>query len=178
MKKVLFYFFMISICGCSCKEDPPAPVEPTLPPITQTGENTFGCYVNGELWLPKGNIQNPELNADYYNSCVMIYAVRTGQNPLTGFHLNFGKVFRDTSFVIHNYSDSISYQYFHFNRSYYAQTGPISDYHAIYINSGELNLLRLDTINRIMAGTFHFTAVDTLTGDSVMVDNGRFDLRF
>ena len=25
-----------------------------LPPITTTGENTFGCLVNGEVWLPAG----------------------------------------------------------------------------------------------------------------------------
>ena len=24
-----------------------------LPPITQTGANTFGCYVNGEIFLPR-----------------------------------------------------------------------------------------------------------------------------
>jgi hypothetical protein len=162
----------------SCHDDPPAPPpEPTLPPITQTGENTFGCYVNGELWLPEGGWQSPALNADYYNNFVYISAVDVGQNPHTGFHLDFGKVFRDTSFDIHNYLDSAAYQYFVYNVGYSAPT-VIFDYYPIALNSGEFNLLKLDTINRIIAGTFHFVAIDTLSGDSVRIEDGRFDLRY
>jgi len=26
-----------------------------LPPATQVGANTFGCLLNGKVWLPKGN---------------------------------------------------------------------------------------------------------------------------
>lgn len=33
---------------------PKEPTAPQLPPETQTGANTFGCYVNGQLWLPEG----------------------------------------------------------------------------------------------------------------------------
>jgi len=34
----------------SCEK--PAPPLTELPPITQTGANTFGCYVNGNLFVP------------------------------------------------------------------------------------------------------------------------------
>src|SRR5687768_7246469 len=45
--------FIIALFCCSlkCRKDkdkPPA----TLPPMTQEGKNTFGCKVNGEIWVP------------------------------------------------------------------------------------------------------------------------------
>jgi hypothetical protein len=179
MKKwTLPLLFGIAFSAASCSEDSPAPTPaPSLPPITQTGENTFGCYVNGELWLPKGNFQNPPLVCSYYNNFVQINADRVGQNPFTSIHLDFGKVFSDTTFTIHNYLDSAEYQYFLFYTSYYP-SGPITSYFPLSLNSGELNLLKLDTVNRIMSGTFFFTAIDTATGDSVNIQDGRFDLRF
>lgn len=179
MKRALLFCCIISLLGSwSCTEDPPAPdPEPRLPPITQTGENTFGCLVDGELWLPKGNIQNPALTASYYNNCVLISATRVGQNPHTYLHLDFGNVFSDTVFSIYNYSDTTGYQYFAYTEGYYSPT-VINDYFPIVVNSGELTLLKLDTINRIIAGTFEFQAVDVINGQSVSIEDGRFDLHY
>jgi hypothetical protein len=177
MKKcILPLLFGIAFSGTSCSEDPPAP-QPSLPPITQTGENTFGCYVNGELWLPKGNFQTPDKFASYYYNSLQINANRVGHNPFTAIRMNFGKVYSDTSFVIHNYTDSASYQYFNY-ASAYEPTGPIQFFDALFLNSGELHLTRFDTVNRIVSGTFFFTARDTVSGDSVNIQDGRFDLRF
>jgi hypothetical protein len=36
----------------SCSEDSNNP-EAQLPPITQTGENTFGCLIDGKLLIPR-----------------------------------------------------------------------------------------------------------------------------
>ncbi|NJO00912.1 MAG: hypothetical protein HC880_03770 [Bacteroidia bacterium] len=33
-----------------CKDDDPGP----LPPATQEGRNTFGCFLNGEPYVPNG----------------------------------------------------------------------------------------------------------------------------
>jgi hypothetical protein len=41
---------------------------------------------------------------------------------------------------------------------------------------GEVNLSRFDTLNRIVSGTFHFTAVHQPTGETVNVTDGRFDI--
>src|SRR5574337_793597 len=46
----LLFVLITSFQGCLLTQTP----KETLPPITQTGANTFGCYVNGKLWLPKG----------------------------------------------------------------------------------------------------------------------------
>jgi hypothetical protein len=179
MKNALLFFCFLSVLGhWSCTEDPPAPEpEPTLPPITQTGENTFGCYVNGELWLPKGNIQNYPLFAGYYNNYLQIDANRVGANPYTSIEMNFGKVYSDTVFAIHNYSDSAGMQFFNLY-SATSPSGPIRYYDALGIPCGQMHLIRFDTINRIVAGTFDFIAVDTVSGDTVFIEDGRFDLQF
>jgi hypothetical protein len=49
---------MVLICGltlisASCKKEKKG--IDGLPPATQTGANTFGCLVNGVLFIPKGN---------------------------------------------------------------------------------------------------------------------------
>lgn len=44
-------------------------------------------------------------------------------------------------------------------------------------NSGRINILRLDTINYIIAGTFYFDAVNK-EGDTIKVTDGRFDLKY
>ena len=45
-----FTLFAFIFLGCNKEDDG---FTPTLPPITQTGENTFGCYVNGVLITPR-----------------------------------------------------------------------------------------------------------------------------
>ena len=44
---------LAALLGLSqCTKDDP---EAGLPSATQTGANTFGCLVNGQVWTPKGN---------------------------------------------------------------------------------------------------------------------------
>lgn len=176
MKKApLFYLLIAIVAFSSCKEDAPVPVEPTLPSITQTGEHTFGCYVNGVLWLPKGNFQTFDINASYYGNHIQIQANRVG-DPLASFNMIFPVEYADSLIIAYNHQDSIGTTYFHF-RKWFQNGGPYYDYDAININSGELQLSRFDTVNNIISGTFHFTAIDTINLDTVRVENGRFDMR-
>jgi hypothetical protein len=52
MRNFLLFFSLTLLFG-ACELFPEAEPENTLPPITQVGANTFGCKVNGEVWLPK-----------------------------------------------------------------------------------------------------------------------------
>jgi hypothetical protein len=50
----IFIFTLAILCLTACKKDPPAePEDPgiTMPPATHTGANTFGCYIDGELFV-------------------------------------------------------------------------------------------------------------------------------
>jgi len=46
-RKFLITLYILALCACSKDDKPIDPVD-TLPPITQTGENTFACLINGK----------------------------------------------------------------------------------------------------------------------------------
>ena len=60
--------------SCNKNEIPPTDNPPQLPPETQTGANTFGCLVNGKVWLPKGGGLLPGVFSDYGNGSIILYA--------------------------------------------------------------------------------------------------------
>ena len=55
--------------------------------------------------------------------------------------------------------------------------GDINRYYTNAINSGELNITKLDESKKIISGTFWFDAVNK-TGEKVEVREGRFDLKY
>ncbi|WP_027418124.1 hypothetical protein [Crocinitomix catalasitica] len=68
MKTLNIISFLLLIFAFGCKKDPP--VEPkdkydpnVMPPATHTGENTFGCYINGELFVGGGGTTSWDLPA-------------------------------------------------------------------------------------------------------------------
>jgi|GEM_PF-4482748 len=52
---------LFSLNGCFLFPEP----KEELPPITQTGANTFGFLLNGQVWLPKGSDGTPNLTSSY-----------------------------------------------------------------------------------------------------------------
>ncbi len=59
MKNLLFLLLTFFTLSCCNKDDdkPIAEID-KLPPVTQTGANTFGCLLDGQAFLPSGGI-NP-----------------------------------------------------------------------------------------------------------------------
>ena len=53
MKYTLLILLITSTLISCSNNDPIEPFTPTLPPITQTGANTFGCYIGGNLLTPR-----------------------------------------------------------------------------------------------------------------------------
>src|SRR5579875_54384 len=63
--KTLSLFSVLCILlftNMKCKKYFPDPGPETLPAETQTGARTFGCLVDGKVWLPKGNFPYSSLN--------------------------------------------------------------------------------------------------------------------
>jgi len=48
--KTFIYLLSLAFVVACCKEKTPTP---GLPPLTNEGKNTFGCLVNGEIWIAK-----------------------------------------------------------------------------------------------------------------------------
>lgn len=161
-----------------------------LPKATQEGKNTFGCKVNGKNWVPQGggpfsglepvnggyqatynfNITKNNVFIRAYNgeSSINIYlrsVERTGVYPL-----NF-----DTG-SSPNYRNPDNY-------GYYETEGNINgiirsiEYYTTTQYTGRVNITRADTTNKIISGTFEFTAVNRETGKTVKVTDGRFDVK-
>ncbi|MFD1553252.1 hypothetical protein DNU06_17485 [Putridiphycobacter roseus] len=73
-KKLRFYGLMVMcilMISAKCTKTPIKPNEPLtpleqLPEATQTGANTFGCLVDGEVYIPKGNFSYKAIEKQRY----------------------------------------------------------------------------------------------------------------
>ncbi|HEV3222728.1 MAG TPA: hypothetical protein VGZ90_07610 [Puia sp.] len=174
--------FILLLANLQCKKSHPPPN--ILPPMTQDGKNTFGCMVNGEVWIPYSQcgLINFLTHCEELQSVVTpfdttsklplevdLFASRKiGQGSFTSFIirtriLKTGKF--DSSFIVIYTRDSISY---------YLQY-PISHV------SNAITVTKLDTVNKIVSGTFYFTLYNSsygFTSDSLVVTDGRFDVTY
>lgn len=170
MKKVLIsMFWMLLICASSCKKD-------KLPKATQAGENTFGCKIDGKIFLPS------ESAGLFGSAPVSVY-----NYPYSGFTL-LGKYYGDRSdktpqnvIIELPYLQSTgtypltTYGYGLYELDY--AFGPMYRTNANPSYTGTVNITRCDTLNQIYSGTFSFMAIDTVTGKTVKVTDGRFDVK-
>ncbi len=173
--------FILS-CAFSCDEDDPPKPPTQLPPITQTGAYTFGCLLDGEVWLPKSysiSIVNPSavLFVDYSTGLFKIIATHDRKNEdspkqVMGFYLYH--INRHDSI----YWDTVDTNSFFAMEILPPNTGGANKSYMSLSNSNSwIYLSRFDTINRIASGTF---SVDLLNvdddQDTVHIREGRFDV--
>jgi hypothetical protein len=166
-----------------CKKEHKTPLE-QLPPETQTGANTFGCLVNGEVFKPGGaQLSGGSLTAIYQYIQTgtpngYVFAVSGTNLKENCFYKQIGFGFDSVSMRTGIYflekrlngRGSGEYQEFRCNQSpnLYSTNGLLR---------GELNLKKFDIINQIASGTFWFKAINS-AGDTVSVTEGRFDVRY
>jgi len=191
ISKYFFLLIFLNIFKCSDWKDESGIPAPILPQETQTGTNTFGCYVNGNLYVAQmGFAQSWDTTfyADYIpqTGCLEITTFRSG---LSSDYINL-KILHPKENVI-NTSFNV---FVGINKQQYAALNWFTEYNdgiTSYIdgnqNIGEVFITRLDTINKIVSGNFHcklgrsenFNIVDinTYKLDSIAnISQGRFDL--
>ena len=54
MKKLLLYGVIMMLSQCNKYDDTKQAANLQVPPLTETGANTFGCLINGEVWANFG----------------------------------------------------------------------------------------------------------------------------
>lgn len=197
---------LLALLGLTqCTQEGPYPLD-KLPAATQTGANTAGCVVDGLTWVPRNNGQTmggqplPAVEATWRK-------VREGRHPLmlvlvkniddrthvhgeTSLHLYLPDITRPGTFVFDQVANPSvvngpsAYAAFTFYKPSPSQellTGPGAP--------GRLVVTRLDTVARVVSGTFEFTPAEVtsgLTGNgtpipggkTARVTEGRFDCRF
>ncbi|OAV71881.1 hypothetical protein Barb4_00322 [Bacteroidales bacterium Barb4] len=166
MKSILLLSMVALLYGCEEKYT-------SLPPETQSGANTFGCLVNGKLFVD----ENPT-SRDY-----AAYGSRDGYNYLLSISINANgpEMIQIVDSIVET-GASHPLRYASFEHTTYEKATFFSTE-----NSGEIYLTRFDTINKVVSGIFSFRAEKSnplswrgdYTSDTVVnVTQGRFDLEF
>jgi hypothetical protein len=188
MKKVFLIALLPLLCGLwACgKDDPlppytgPQPIDYTvLPPATQTGVGTFGCKVNGEVWVPRVELFVPEYDksASLHEknalggggiSCRLL---NTATNNFMSF--GFGPTFFQPTTCYGGKSNPICSANFNISPGKWYSTFEADSL------SNWVEITHIDTVQNIVSGKFNFYMKnDQNVNEIIKLTDGRFDLKY
>ncbi|HMI08554.1 MAG TPA: hypothetical protein VK528_13480 [Flavobacterium sp.] len=182
MKRFLSLLIIITVfisCNDSDDDNPIAiPSISQLPPETQTGANTFGCLIDGEVFIP--GIQNNSYNCFYQLVDGEYYFYVTANNKknnvLTGVTIGTEKLPISQGQTLNLY-ERIAGNAFGALSNLDDNTGIYQINSTSTTNTGETNISKLDFTHNIVSGTFWFDVKDN---QNVVhqIREGRFDMQF
>jgi len=149
-----------------------------LPKVTQNGAHTFGCKVNGEVWVPNGihEIYGTSIAALTASFCaepitlnlyITITAIKDHENFVEDLHIRINS--NTTGTYILNGSQQPGYHYPSYCSFGNAETDSL--------RTGIVVITKIDNTNNIIAGTFEFTGIDRRDGKIHKITEGRFDAK-
>lgn len=172
--QVLLIIFLANFTlSCSKEKECDDPID-CLPSLTQTGDNTAGCLVNGKALVPGGQgiSTGSVLFAQYHIA---------GDNSVFGIAITnrTSGGFKRTLIEVRN-QKLIEGGIYELKSEGSNSFGSYNDLHlGGFVTSnehrGELIISNIDMEKRIISGTFWFDAVDDV-GETVEIRNGRFDV--
>jgi hypothetical protein len=173
---LLFIAIVFSCTSCQLfyNEDEPKTELEKLPPITQSGKNTFGCLVNGKAYVVPNTMT---VVAIYQGDMVQIHGsvddfVSKDQNITI---ILFDPINVNEEYNLTNLPN---------HRAMFRNTKIIGaknyltcwyEYENTY--KGKLILSKIDRINFIISGTFEFSTVNQEC-DTIRITDGRFDIQY
>lgn len=179
-------FTLLALGACKKKEVYP---ELRLPAATQSGANTAGAKIDGKVWVPETTLfVGPAISASYQRSG----SKRTLRLDFSRVPAAESSPFNETSFLFYvpdvrstgtvSLNQTAQPMFPSLTPAYatfeYAKPSPGREFITGPDASGQLTITRLDTVARIVAGTFEFQARETRGTGTVTVSEGRFDVRF
>jgi len=177
MKNAFLGFLLISIglLSSQCKPKEPNPND-QLPPITQTGANTFGCKVNGKVWIPAGKPSTFQSNLfvlydEGYGGNLDIRTYRGDGNNGDYLSLNGFDIYGESTFMINNTNPELLRQKISFINSICSY-----NYDETFYRNGYITISKLDRQKGIISGTFECT-MKKEGCDTLKITEGRFDLK-
>ena len=179
MKKIIIVIILSTLLGASCKKtNTPSPTD-QLPPTTQTGANTFGCLVNGKVYIPKGSSGNGSPNPK------VAYDIGLGGRPVLKINADQYVNNNNSAYFTLNLGnlDHLGYysnlDEFHFLMGWLENIGNCGTvvFDTTIQKWGGTNVTKLDIPNHIVSGTFNCKYKST-TCDTVFITDGRFDFKF
>jgi hypothetical protein len=183
--RFLFYgaFSLTVLSASNCKKNKTPADE--LPPETQTGANTFGCLVNGQVFKPGGAaLSGGSLNCNYQYLGSGInggyYFVLSGTRKV-GENLSSIGLYTDSLKI--NEGDKLQLKVRQKNKASadYFKSLTATTFELFNTDgasyTGELWIKKLDTLNQIVSGTFWFDSVNA-NGQKAEIREGRFDVHY
>ncbi|MGH2553990.1 MAG: DUF6252 family protein [Chitinophagaceae bacterium] len=174
MKNILF-ISLLALSFISCKKN-----VDELPSASQSGANTFGAKVNGELWAPQGFGPFPAndiLEARMSGHDIVINARNFSSSPtetefqLTIYNVTAPGIYLFNTDVVH--PNGISSYGYYVKRKF----TPLNEWLTSSIYTGRVTITRIDDVSRIVSGTFEFNAGSIYDSDVLSVTEGRFDVK-
>ena len=166
------------LLGMACNNDDDRPENPAdvLPPATQTGEQTFGCLINGKPFFPtKFGNGRPRAFYQYVDGAYTlgISASRKADDPSKSFNLGALDIegLQTGTYTLESFESG------NFFAEYYLDGGIVLDTSTGENGYGTLTITRFDDQEHIISGTFEFT-VQGNNGELIKITDGRFDLNY
>ena len=193
--KNLIFLIITTIFLSNCSKDDAESEIAKLPPITQTGANTFGCLIDGKLFYPRdgyGGLGGSGANAisfiatgmfpDYISQYLDVNNFRDGK-PINNFILHIHHLHDigngEYYFKLSNFQKGVdSPPHTHlFIRAFHQPTGGYKWYGSTE-DSGKLIITRYDPTNNIVSGTFSGVLKEYNGEETVNITDGRFDINW
>lgn len=172
MKTLLKYICLMMLFGTTqCTK------QYSLPAETQTGAGTFGCKLNGKVWVPKGSDgysgQNTQRGYSYNGCHFILSSTNYDNDPLSTFVIGFDSACAQVGVPIKlagGLKGQGGARYFTIGYSSTDNT----EFGTNDSITGELLFTKYSP--PITSGTFWFNAIDT-AGKIIRVTEGRFDVK-
>lgn len=189
MKTTVILFSLMLLQRCSNNDDT---FSPTLPSITQTGANTFGCYIDGKLLTPRdgtGTFNSPDYGMLFWGSPsgnsdseLAIRDYKSGTGGLLDIHITDFHQNGEGTFPIResNCQDGIDANpTINIRCRWWDENSQAYKWYCSIENSGNLIITRYNYTIRIVSGTFNCMAQnrDDAT-DIIEITEGRFDINW
>ena len=188
LKLMVLLIISSTITSCNSNDNDTG-FTPTLPPITQTGANTFGCYIDGKLLVPRdgeGTIFGPDSGMIYYGistggfndlvvhdyvsetaGIVKIHFINLEENDVGEY------ILEESNCQWSSYANPT----FNLHCRIWDEATQADKWYCSIENSGILNITRNNNLNYMLSGTFYSTLVNRDDpNDFIEITQGRFDI--
>lgn len=141
-----------------------------LPKATQSGKNTFGCLVNGKVWVTE---TTTDASAFYQDGVLLISATleTISRDQGISFYI-YDQDLAESNYPLQEHIDQFS--------SFANFGDDILDcgFETTSSHNGNIIITHLDQTNFIISGTFEFEAYSDDCDKVMKITKGRFDLNY